>query len=84
MAASKDVYLISGKTSNFHLLRSNGILWVSSNMVYMKNPAAWVAYPNLWPSLYIWCLELPEGLYYLEKVEIRGVSKKWKDILQCF
>ena len=40
VGAHKDVYLISGKTFKFHFLRSNGILWVSSNMVYMKNPAA--------------------------------------------
>ncbi len=64
----KDVFLFCGNTSNFHFLRSNGILWVTSNMEYKKNPAPWVAYRNL--------LELPEGLYYLEKVEIRGVSKK--------
>ncbi len=63
---TKDVFLFCGNTSNFHFLQSNGILWVTSNMVYKKNPAAWVAC----------CLELPEGLYYLEKVEIRGVSKK--------
>ncbi len=59
MAAKKDFFLFCGNTSNFHFLRSNGILWVTSNMVYKKC-----------------CLELPEGLYYLEKVEIRGVSKK--------
>ncbi len=29
-----------GNNSNFHFLQSNGILWVTSNMVYKKNPAA--------------------------------------------
>ena len=38
--ALKDVFLFCGNTSNFRFLRSNGILWVTSNMVYKKNPAA--------------------------------------------
>ena len=45
----KDVYLFFENITNFHFLQSNGILWVSSNMVYMKNPAAWVLYRNLLP-----------------------------------
>ncbi len=36
----KDVFLFCVNTSNVHFLWSNDILWVTSNMVYKKNPAA--------------------------------------------
>ena len=34
--STKDVYLFCGNTINFHFFQSNGILWVSANMLHMK------------------------------------------------